>query len=628
MVGSALERDSLTWTPRRERWRAESGKNAERLGKRGWALAAATRAAGRIQAMRVREETPGPEELWSWVDRGDPRVEAHLAAHPEDEPRVAAWRAAIGAVRGREGAPPERIGPYEVVRVLGEGAMGIVYEAVQPNPRRRVALKVLRRERGADAQGLERFTREAAVLARLAHPGIATIHEAGRLPDGTAYLVMELVEGLTLLAHAREKGLDRGGRVELVQRVCMAVQHAHARGVVHRDLKPSNVLVEDSGRPKVLDFGLARLTGAEGGTLSGSVLGTPAYMSPEQARGVGAGPASDVYALGVMLHELLTGALPIEVAGATLVEAVRRVASDPPRRPASLVPGIERGLEAVLLRCLEKDPARRYADAGALADELGRWLRGEPVLARPPGTLELARRYARRHRVGVLSSLAIGLLAALALFVALFPARLPWSLSGDWWREGSAFDELRWRGDTPEVALDARWYELETIEGLNAAYVAGFCRQHSDARWRKRFSEDLVQVLNRMGAWCFFEVDLELRDLETGERVLRHGVPLDRERRDRIRNERYRWPFQVEGAEADRPIVSYLGRRWRLLSVEGIDAARLDDRLLYDALCDRTGRSPRPRIDFVLEALDTGQRTEFRAVPRDATASLAEREGE
>jgi hypothetical protein len=578
------------------------------------------------------------DQLWSWVDRGDPRLEAHLRAHPEDSERVAALRAAVASLRaGASAVPPERIGPYEIVRVLGEGAMGVVYEALQPSPRRRVALKVLRRGALDDARAPELLAREAAALARLSHPGIAVIHEAGRSADGHSYLVMELVEGVSLVAYAREHALDRRARVRLLAAVCSAVQHAHARGVVHRDLKPSNVLVVErgdaAGQPKVLDFGLARLADAGGATLSGTVLGTPAYMSPEQALGRPAGPASDVYALGVMLYELVTGALPIELSGTTLVEAVRRIAETPARSPSRWVPGLERELEAVLMRCLEKDPTRRYADAGALADELGRWLEGRPVLARTSGLAERAWRGARRHKVGVFASLVVALFAALAGFAILFPAELPWELTGNWWKEGSPFEALRWRGDVPEVELDGRWYELRAIEDLDAAYVTGFCRQYAGERWRKRFSEDLVQVLNRMRVWRFGALDLLLRDLETGELVRRADVPLDRKLRQRIYRDRDLWPFEGLGAAPGGILVSYLGRAGILVSLEGvaIGALELGPRVdgdlsnLYDEICEHAGRSPRARIDFVLADPESGARTEFRSVPRDGETVLAER---
>lgn len=583
----------------------------------------------------------GDERLWSRVDRGGPELEAHLRAHPEDASRVAALRAAIGGIRsGACAVPPERIGAYEIVRVLGEGAMGVVYEAVQPSPRRRVALKVLRARALGGADAPELFEREAAALARLSHPGIAVIHEAARSEEGLRYLVMELVEGLTLLAYAREHELDRRARVRLLGAVCAAVQHAHARGVVHRDLKPTNVLVVEcgdaAGQPKVLDFGLARLADAGGAafgavtageTLSGAVLGTPAYMSPEQALGRPAGPASDVYALGVMLYELVTGALPIDVTGLTLVEAVRRIAEAAPHRPSRLVPELERELEAVLLRCLEKDPARRYVDAGALADELSRWLDGRPVLARPPGPAARAWRFARRHRVGVLASLVVALFASLAAFAVLFPAELPWGLTGDWWKEGAPFEALRWRGDVPEVELEGRWYELRAIEDLDAAYVTGFCKQYAGNRWRKRFSEDLLQVLNRMRVWRFGAVDLVLRDLETGALVRRSDAPLEKAFRQRIYRDRNLWPFEGLNIGTAGIGVTYLDRAWRLVSLEGVapgpDVRTAD--ALYDLVCERAGRSPGARIDFVLADPESGARTEFRSVPRDGAPVVAER---
>src|SRR4051794_36472528 len=216
-------------------------------------------------------------------------------------------------------ALPARIGRYRLIRLLGEGGMGVVYEAEQDHPRRIVALKVIRPGLASPSL-LQRFRHESQILGRLHHPGIAQVYEAGLADDGQPFFAMEFIRGLPLDEYARHHNLDVTARVALLARVCDAVQHAHERGVIHRDLKPANILVEESGQPKVLDFGVARATDADlltsaGLTQTGQLLGTPNYMSPEQ---VTADPAaidqrSDVYALGVILLELAAHRLPYQL---------------------------------------------------------------------------------------------------------------------------------------------------------------------------------------------------------------------------------------------------------------------------------------------------------------------------
>src|SRR5262245_55387072 len=239
-------------------------------------------------------------------------------------------------------APPAAVGPrldrYRVVRVLGEGGMGTVYEAEQDSPRRTVALKVIRAGLASDLL-LKRFAREAEILGRLHHPGIAQVYDAGVAENGQPYFAMELIAGVPLDQYARDQALDVPGRLELVARVRDAVQHAHERGVIHRDLKPGNILVESSGQPKVLDFGVARAADADlrdGTDLTGTgqLIGTVSYMSPEQ---VAASPAvldrrSDVYALGVILFELLAGRLPHALEQLPLPAAAWMICEEEPVR--------------------------------------------------------------------------------------------------------------------------------------------------------------------------------------------------------------------------------------------------------------------------------------------------------
>jgi predicted Ser/Thr protein kinase len=326
-------------------------------------------------------------------------------------------------------APSRRIGHYRIVRMLGEGGMGAVYEAEQENPRRAVALKVIRKGI-ASPELLKRFTHEAQILGRLRHPGIAQIYEAGLAEDGQPFFAMELIHGLPLGEYAHQHHLDAHGRLALLAKVCDAMQHAHEKGVVHRDLKLGNILVDEVGQPKVLDFGVARATDADlqsttGRTEAGQLLGTLSYVSPEQ---VVADPAaldwrSDIYTLGVILFELLAGRLPYDLEHLPLPEVARVIRDREPSRLGS-INGLYRGdVETIVAKALEKDKERRYASAADLAADLRRYLNQEPIRARPQSALYQLRRFARRHKAlvgsvaAVMTALVAGLIGTLVFAV-------------------------------------------------------------------------------------------------------------------------------------------------------------------------------------------------------------------
>jgi serine/threonine protein kinase len=324
-------------------------------------------------------------------------------------------------------AVPETVGPYRLVERIGSGGMGEVFLAEQEKPvRRRVAVKIVRA--GLDTrQIITRFEAERQALALMDHPNIAKVFEAGATPDGRPYFAMEYVDGLPISDYCDGKSMSTTERLELFEVVCAAVQHAHHKGIIHRDIKSSNVLVsEQDGRPspKVIDFGLAKateqsLTERTLITEMNQFVGTPEYMSPEQAD---AGPSdvdtrTDVYSLGVLLYVLLTGELPFgsaELRGATLDELRRIVRETDPPRPSTRIKtldGAARELEVdldwIVMRALEKDPARRYQSPQAFAEDIRRHLENRPVEARPPSLGYRVRKYARRNRVATLVALIV-----------------------------------------------------------------------------------------------------------------------------------------------------------------------------------------------------------------------------
>ena len=308
-----------------------------------------------------------------------------------------------------------QIAGYEIRALLGHGGMGVVYKAHHLKLNRDVALKMLLSGAYARPQERARFIREAEAIAGLQHANIVPVYDVGEL-DGHPYFTMEFLEGGSLARQLAAGPQSARSSAQLVGILAAAVAFAHEHGVVHRDLKPANILLSADGAPKIADFGLARrLDLSEDLTMSGAKLGTPSYMAPEQAAGTtgAVGPPVDIYALGAILYEMLTGRPPFRAE--TSAETERQVINEEPARPSKLNASVPRDLENICLKCLHKDPQRRYGSALDLGADLQRFLEGKPVVARPVGVLERIAKWIRR-RPGVAGLMAIVLaLAALAL---------------------------------------------------------------------------------------------------------------------------------------------------------------------------------------------------------------------
>jgi len=337
------------------------------------------------------------------------------------------------------GDRPDRVGPYRILRTVGQGGMGVVYEAEQETPvRRTVALKLIKRGL-LTREVLARFDSERQALALMNHPNIARVYDAGATPEGRPYFAMEYVQGIPITEYCDRHRLGIRDRLRLFVSVCEGVQHAHQKGIIHRDIKPSNILVstqDDARIPKIIDFGVAkaasqRLTGRTAHTELGQVIGTPEYMSPEQAdkTNLDIDTRTDVYSLGVVLYELLSGHHPLDLRQAGLAEIQRRLLEEDPPRPSSRItrsgadstlPATNRradvrslgraiagDLDWITMKAIEKDRVRRYETAQALALDVLRHLNDEPVLAGPPSGLYRARKMFRRHRAVFVASAAV-----------------------------------------------------------------------------------------------------------------------------------------------------------------------------------------------------------------------------
>lgn len=328
--------------------------------------------------------------------------------------------------RGDFKAPPPQIEGYEIIGELGEAGQGQVWRARQLSTRREVALKVPRVELLGSTKVLARFEREVELAARLNHPNIAAIFDSG-IYHGLYYYAMELIEGVPLDEYTASNDLNTRQIAELMRAICRAISHAHQNGVIHRDIKPSNIMVTEDGRPHVVDFGLAmnilEADASKTVSVAGEVTGTPAYMSPEQATGNRdrVDIRTDVYSIGVVFYRVLTGSFPYDVK-TSMLETLRNIQENEPIRPSKIDRHLDSDIEAIVLKALAKEPDERYQSAAEMQNDIERWLKGLPILAKADNSLYLLRKMINKHRytAAVLALLAIIVFGYLCVVIQLY----------------------------------------------------------------------------------------------------------------------------------------------------------------------------------------------------------------
>jgi predicted Ser/Thr protein kinase len=492
------------------------------------------------------------ERGFEWNEEEGPKSVVRTPAKSHDVAAATASPAGPGPVPPDVAAamelPSRRLGKYVLVDKLGQGGMGEVWKGWQTDLSRYVAVKLMLQFASFDTS---RFHREAQLAASLHHPNIGSIYEFGEI-DGRPFLAMEYIRGRDL----SKQRLPLRRALEVIRDAARAVDHAHGCGIVHRDLKPHNLMVDEGGKVYVMDFGLARPTQDAGGprlTVTGDVLGTPAYMAPEQARGLQQliSPRTDVWSLGATLYELVTGETPFQ--GRTIGELLGAVIGKEPVPPRRLVPTLDRNVETVVLKCLEKDPARRYASAGDLAADVDRLLAGEPVHARRPRLMERLERMVSRHAALV----TVSALALIAVMVGL--ASRP-SHAGRIAALKAGLQAAERRGDEARVALlMAQLRELTPVAAADPMREAREARKAEELEERARDAAELTAAAE----------EVEARSKAQAIALLGMAVatdPRQREPRERLA------ALIGAGPAADRLLAPPLGEARLELAVEPSDA--------------------------------------------------------
>ena len=454
----------------------------------------ATLATGQVSAEADRDEATG---TMSWGERAASDSETGSITVPQQRKKTAPKPA-------RESIPG-----YEIMGELGRGGMGVVYKALQKGPNRIVALKMILAGGHAEARDLMRFRIEAEAVGRLQHPNIVQVYEVGE-QDGLPYFSLEYVDGGSLLAKVAGTPQPARDAAKTVQALAQAMDYAHRRGIMHRDLKPANILLTSDGVPKITDFGLAKRFDEDASqTRTGAILGTPSYMAPEQAAGKSkdVGPPADIYALGSILYELLTGRPPFR--GETVLDTIKMVQSVEPLPPTRLHAKVPRDLETICLKALNKEPRKRYESAGLLAEDLRRFLDGEPILARPTPLWEHAWKWTRR-RPAVAALIAVSTVAVLVLsgFGYVLASR----------ESQRATEAITLRNAAEERRLEA---EAERNRAQEQEKIAEQRREEAE-RQRERADKNFEQAIAAVDAML----------TRVGEEKLVHEPRMEKVRRD------------------------------------------------------------------------------------------------
>jgi serine/threonine protein kinase len=516
--------------------------------------------------------------------------------------------------RGKPRGAPRTIGPYAVLAEISRGGMGIVYKAKDPALDRTVALKVLIAGEHASAEAIERFQREAKAAASLQHPAIAQVYGVGE-DQGRRYIVMEFVEGRGLDHYLEEPRLGLRKRVEIVRNAARAVAFAHERGIVHRDLKPSNLLLTVKGSVKIVDFGLARLARDDSRlTHTGIPLGTPAYMSPEQASGrpEEVGPETDIYSLGATLYTLLTRRPPFE--GPSAMAVLARVMSESPVSPGRFDPQITAPLEAIVLKAMRKEKKSRYATAAELAEDLQRFLDGREVTARPESLASKLAGRARRHVWPLVAAAAL-LVAAGAVAVALGrpsnggpppPPTPPPASPFDLFKPKLGLSGLPINGPTIQSARRALAELPAPAAAQASSWVIGELRPLSDPGPKSGWISKQGQA-SRIVQWC---TSLEL--------ILKECGPLYEEARALASETRRRYE-QVAAFRGRISLKILVGPYAELISLRVGDSMAIDNcRLVGEA----TVRGDNLFTPLVIDNLDIGEYTLTLSHPELGTMTL------